>query len=199
MKRRIDRVVIAIVVMLLAGCGGGKHQRPWGTLQECEEKNAELSLQAQTLQTQNEQLTEQVTTLSELDKNTRFSAINTLEKIQIARNTGFYDKNEDGTKETLVVYLKPRDTAQDTVKAPGQATIELWDLNKPENDAKLMEWTIPPDQLHTAWGGTIFHSYYRIALPLEMALKSQTEYTLKVTFTDYLSGKVLTNQTTVAP
>lgn len=186
-----------IIILSLAGCGGKAQQHPWGTLKECEDQNTELSLQVQALQTQNDQLTEQVTTLSALDKNTRLSALDTLEKVRIGKYTGFYDTDENGTKESLVVYLEPLDAAQDTVKAPGQVIIELWNLNAPENDAKLMEWTVNPEQLFTTWGGTIFHSYYRIALPLEITVQPQTEYTLKITFTDYLGGKVLSDQKTV--
>jgi len=200
MKQRIGIfILMAMAAILPAGCGGRAQQHPWGTLKECEDQNTDLSLQIQTLQTQNDQLTEQVATLSSLNGKTRLAALDTLEKIRIGKYTGFYDSDENGTKESLVVYLEPLDTAQDTVKAPGQATIELWNLNAPENNDKLKEWTIPPDQLYAAWGGTIFHSYYRIALPLETAPQPQTEYTLKVTFTDYLSGKILSDQKVIQP
>jgi len=188
-----------IIILSLTGCGGKAQQRPWSSLKECQDQNTDLSQQIQTLQANNDQLTEQVAALSTLNGKTRLAALDTLEKIRIGSYTGFYDTDENGSKESLVVYLKPIDTAQDTVKAPGQAVIELWDLNAPENDAKLKEWTVDSDQLHTAWGGTIFHSYYRIPLPLNLIPHERKEYTLKVTFTDYLSGKVLCDQTTLAP
>jgi hypothetical protein len=198
MKRRIDTLIIAMVVVLLTGCGGRSQQHPWGTLKECQDQNTDLSLQIQTLQTKNDQLTEQVATLSTLDSKTRLDALDTLEKIRIGKYTDFYDKDENGTKETLIVYLEPLDTVQDTIKAIGLAKIDLWDLNASEDKAKLAEWTIEADELHTSWGGTIFASYYRIKLPLETTPDKQKEYTLKVTFTDYLSGKVLTSQKVIS-
>lgn len=214
MKRRIDIVIIALVIGLLAGCGGRAQQHPWGTLTECEDQNTELSLQIQTLQTKNDQLTEQVATLSGLDKNTRLPALDTLEKIRIGKYTGFYDADQNGTKESLVVYLEPLDTAQDYIKAVGTVNIELWDLSAPEDKAKGAEWTVEPTDLHKNWGGTIFRSYYRLEFVVTDLLPAPrnrvgthlrsasydgqaaypAEYTLKVTFIDYLAGKVLTDQ-----
>jgi outer membrane murein-binding lipoprotein Lpp len=198
MNRRIDTLIIAMAVALLAGCGGG-NQHPWDTLKECEDQNTRMSLQAQTLQTQNDQLTQQVTTLSALNGKTRLAALDTLEKVRIGKHTGFYDTDENGTKEMLVVYLEPLDTAQDYIKAIGTVNIELWDLNAPEDKAKRAEWTVEPADLQKNWGGTIFRSYYRIQLPLKITADKQKEYTLKATFTDFLSGKVRTDQTTIRP
>ncbi|MHC4905983.1 MAG: hypothetical protein ACYTFX_10495 [Planctomycetota bacterium] len=193
MKRWIDTLIIAMVAILLVGCGNGT-QKSRGALEECQDQNTDLSLQIQTLQTKNDQLTEQVATLSAMDSKTRLTALDTLDKIRIGKYTDFYDKDENGTKETLIVYLEPLDTVQDTIKAIGTVKIELWDLNASEDKAKLAEWTIGADKLHTSWGGNIFAAYYRIKLPLETTPDKQKEYTLKVTFTDYLSGKALTGQ-----
>ena len=129
----------------------------------------------------------------------RLSALDTLEKIRIGKYTGFYDTDENGTNESLVVYLEPLDTAQDYVKAAGTVNIELWDLNAPEDTARLEEWTVKPADLQKSWGGTIFRSYYRIQLPLKITADKQKEYTLKATFTDYLSGTVRTDQAVLEP
>ena len=199
MKRRIDIfTLITLAAILLAGCSSGK-KRPWDTLEDCIQANTELSMQVQALESENTQLTEQVNTLSTLDTAARLEALDTLEKIRIGKRTGFYDKDDDGTNETLVVYLEPLDTAKDFVKAVGRINIELWDLNTAEDKAKLAEWTLEPAELHKTWGGTIFAAYYRIKLPLEVAPDQQKEYTVKLTFTDYLSGKVLTDQKTIIP
>lgn len=199
MERRIDTLIIALAVMLLAGCGGGT-QRPWGTLKECEDENTKLSTQNQHLEIQNTQLKKTVAVSLELDKDVRFETLDTLETIRISKHTGLYDKDENGTKETLVVYLEPLDTAQDHIKAVGTVKIELWNLNAPEGKAKLTEWTIKPAELHTSWGGTIFRSYYRLSFAIADILSGQEkELTVKATFTDLLSGKVLSDQTTIAP
>ena len=193
MKRRIDIFILIALAALLIGCGGGtKH--PWDTLEKCEQENIELSLRAQALEAENDQLTEQVDTLSKLKPATRLKTLDTLDKIRIGKRTGFYDKDDDSTNETLVVYLEPTDTAHDTIKAVGQAKIELWDLNAAAGQAKLTEWTLEPEDMHNAWAGNIFDAYYRIKLPLEISPDQKKDYTVKVSFTDYLSGKILTDQ-----
>ena len=193
MKRRIDIFILIALAALLIGCGG-KTKRPWDTLEKCEQENIELSLRAQALEAENDQLTEQVDTLSKLKPATRLKTLDTLDKIRIGKRTGFYDKDDDSTNETLVVYLEPTDTAHDTIKAVGQAKIELWDLNATAGQAKLTEWTLEPEDMHNAWGGNIFDAYYRIKLPLEISPDQKKGYTVKVSFTDYLSGKILTDQ-----
>ena len=194
MKRRIDILIVAALTAgLLAGCSSGK-KRPWNTLEDCIQANTELSMQVQALESENTQLTEQVNTLSTLDAKARLEALDTLEKVRIGKRTGFYDKDDNGTKETLVVYLEPLDSAQDYTKAVGKVNIQLWDLNTAEDKAKQAEWTVEPNDLQKTWGGTIFAGYYRIKLPLKITPDQQREYTVKVTFTDYLTGKVLTDQ-----
>ena len=193
MKRWIEWMMIGIAVVLLTGCRS-ENRRTWDNLVECRRNNDELSLRVNSLESEKVQLTEQLHTLSKLDAAARLETLDTLEKIRIGKRTGFYDKKGDGTNDTLVVYLEPKDTAQDTIKAIGKVTIELWNLNVAEDKAKLGEWTLEPNQLHNSWGGNIFASYYRIKLPLKNAPDKTKEYTLKITFTDYLTGKVLTDQ-----
>lgn len=198
MKRRIAIIIFVSQLLIIAGCSS-KTQQPWESLKKCAQKNTELSLQVQTLEAENTQLTEQVNTLSKLDAKARLETLATLDKIRVGKRTGFYDKDNDGAYETLVVYLEPRDTAQDTVKAVGKVKIELWDLNTASDDIKPAEWVIEPAELHTLWGGNILDSYYRIKLPLENVSVQKKEYTVKVSFTDYLSGKVLTDQKVITP
>jgi len=192
MIRRIDIFMIAMVVLWLAGCEAPQ-QRTWDTLTECKQENTELSLHVQQLQNENTQLTQQLETTLELDKDVRLNSISTLQTVHIGSRTGFYDKDENGIAETLVVYLEPKDTAQDAIKAIGKVDIELWDLDDPNNSLVEM-WEVIPEILHTAWGGTIFNAYYRLEFLPDNTLKQGTVYTIKMTFTDYISGKVLTDQ-----
>lgn len=196
MKRRIDSFILIALATMLAGCSSGK-KRPWDTLEACIQANTELSMRVQSLESENTQLTEQVNTLSTLDAAARLEALDTLEKIRLGKRTDFYDKDDNGTNETLVVYLEPLDAAQDFIKAIGKVNIQLWDLSVEGSKAKQAEWTLEPAELHPTWGGTIFAAYYRIKLPLEITPDQKKEYTLKISFTDYLTGKVLTDQKVV--
>ena len=199
MKNMIARYIPAcLLIMLLTGCGDRKVL--WADMEKLKRQNTDLSLQVQKLQQENTQLNEQVDTLAGMDKGVRLQALETLETIRLGRRTGLYDLDENGTKETLVVYVEPLDTAQDYVKAIGSIRVELWNLNALEAKAKLAEWTLTPVEAQKLWGGNIFASYYRLPFPVTDILSgNEKELTVKVTFTDYLSGKVLGDQTTITP
>ena len=196
-KPRVEYVMALFAAVLLAGCGG-QNNTLWDDIEALKKENTDLSMQVQTLQQENDQLNEQVDTLSVLDKNTRLQNIDTLDKIRINKRTGLYDTDENGTKETLIVYVEPLDTAQDYVKAVGTVKVELWNLNSDIVDVKLADWTLEPTETQKFWGGNIFASYYRLPFEIADILSGQEkELTVKVTFTDFFSGRVCRNQTTI--
>lgn len=183
--------------MLIAGCGS-QGKMLWDDIKTLEAEKTELSMQLEKLQQENTQLAEQVNTLTGLDRNIRLQALSTLEKIQLTNRTSFYDKDNDGTLDTLIVHIQPIDSQQDQIKAVGSCTIELWNLNNSQQQSKLGQWDFDPAFLSLNWGGNIFSSYYRISIPITDTIAAQTnELTLKVTFTDYLSGKILSDQTVI--
>lgn len=192
-------VTVFLFTILLGGCGGRQNVL-WEDMEQLQQENTDLSLQVQSLQEKNTQLTDQVNTLAGLNKQIRLQALDTLETIRLHRRTGLYDLDEDGTKETLVVYVEPLDTAQDTVKAAGSVNVQLWNLDVDSAEAKLADWTLSPVELQQLWGGNIFASYYRLPFPISDILTgAEKELTVKVTFMDYQFGKVLTDQTTIIP
>jgi hypothetical protein len=180
----------------LSGCGGGSgtDRTVWDNLEETKRQNVDLSLQVQALEEENRSLKQQVQTLTGLDSQARLEQLDTLTAIRLHKRTGLYDLNEDGTCESLIVYLQTMDLQQDQVKTAGRCTIELWDLDRPAEKAKLAEWTLSADELQKTWGGTIFSQYYRIVLPLDTAVAEGTDLTVKAAFTDLLTGKVLKDQ-----
>lgn len=178
---------------VLSGCGGSD-RTVWNNLDDAERENTALSLQVQQLQEENETLRRQVQTLSGLDRGARLADLDTLTAIRLHKRTDLYDTDEDGTPESLIVYLQTIDSQQDQVKAAGQCTIELWDLGRPAEQAKLAEWTLSADDLQKTWGGNIFAQYYRIVLPLNEVPSEGDSLTVKAVFTDLLTGKVLKDQ-----
>ena len=198
-KRTVQFSMVLAAAALLAGGGGGESPL-WGSLDALKAENTELKLRVQSLQAQNDQLNEQVDTLSGLDKNVRMKDLDTLDKIQIGRHTGLYDLDKNGTNEVLAVYVEPLDMTQDYIKAIGHIEVELWDLDAPAAKAKLADWSLAPKDIETLWGGTIFTSYYRLQFPVAGILSGQEKnLTVKVTFTDFLSGKILSDQTAISP
>jgi hypothetical protein len=87
------------------------------------------------------------------------------------------------------------DDTGDPIKAAGAMEVQLWDLNKPSGDALLGKWSVEPSELKKLWFDSIGLTGYRFKYNVgTMVGKAGTELTVKVSFTDYLSGRVFTEQ-----
>ena len=173
------------------------------------ESKEQLHKQLKEVESENEQLKQQVQTLSGLKPEIRLENVYNLKRIQITRYTGFYENEEngqirsgmpDGKKKKLIVYLQPIDQDGDIIKATGVVDVELWDLNKPAKEALLGRWNIGTDELRKCWFATVLIINYRLvfdAPPQVIAIKEPL--VVKVTFADYLSGKVFTEQKIIEP
>ncbi len=194
-------LLMAACVCSLAGCSVNVGKSPlWGQIDDKQAQINQLKTENQKLQQENENYHKQVETLSVLDKTARMEAMNTLERMEIAKRTGLMDENKDGKKDTLVVYLKPYDTHGDPIKMAGRARIELWDLNAPADKAKLGEWDIQPEELAKMWSSTFLTSYYRLRYDVAKLVEGhEKELTVKAEFTDFVSGRVLREQATIKP
>jgi cell division protein FtsB len=150
------------------------------------------------IKAENEQLKKQIETLTGIDKPVRIDAISTVSMIELTDRSGIRSKTKDSNdvNETLVVYLKTIDDMGDVVKAPGQAKVELWDLNAKPAEALLGSWTVEPANLKKSWSGSFMTNYYKLTFDANAIPKDQKrqELTLKAEFTDYMSGKILKAQ-----
>lgn len=198
MKTRM--LVIAAMACFLVGCSPTSRtsDHPWQTLEDCHAANTDLQMRVEALLAENTLLTEQAQTLSTLDNHTRLNSLATLESIHIGKRSGLYDKDDDGHKEKLIVYLEPKDTTQDYIKAIGQCKVELWNLNDEPQAAMIKHWTVGSTDLHGVWGGNIFGAYYRLMFDIDGLLPDNIgEITIKAEFTDFLSGKVVRDRKTI--
>ena len=191
----------ALAILALAGCSVSVGKSPlWGQIDDKQAQINQLKTENQKLQQDNEAYRMQVETLSGLDKTARMEAMNTLERMEIAKRTGLLDENKDSKKDTLVVYLKPYDTHGDPIKMAGRARIELWDLNAPADKARLGAWDIQPEELAKMWSSTFLTSYYRLRFDVAKLVEGcDKELTVKAEFTDFVSGRVLREQATIQP
>jgi hypothetical protein len=148
----------------------------------------------------NEQLKKQVKTLSGAREQATFDDIHSIERVEITNYTNLYDKNDDGKMDTLIVYLKPSDVQADIIKAPGEVDVELWNLNKPGAEAQLGKWHVKPDELKKLWFATLVTINYRLTFDITGKIEKYDEpLTVKVTFTDHLSGKTFKEQKAIKP
>jgi hypothetical protein len=196
---------VRIITIITAGCllaiaAGCESSNPAKGVKTLKQENTELKSQIEQSKSETEQLKNQVQVLSKLPPEVRLEDLYNLQKIKITRYTNLYDKDKDGKKEKLLVYIQPIDEQRDIVKATGAVDVELWDLNKEAGQAQLGQWHVTPGELKTLWYATLITINYR--LPFDVADKitgDEKELVVKVTFTDYLSGKVFEEQKIIKP
>ena len=195
-NRKSSVLSVALCILSVAGCSNPKvKESPTIKIEQLTQENTKLTDQVEKLTSQNKDLKNQIKTLSGLPENIRFESIDRLGSIKIGRYTGFFDKNNDGKKETLIVYIQPIDKQGDIIKEFGSVEVQLWDLNKPENKALLDQWKIGLDELKKLWFATVVSSSFRLTFNVADIIENlQGPLTVKVTFTDYLTGKVFTKQ-----
>jgi cell division protein FtsB len=191
----------AICFLTLAGCNKANEKAQLlDKIDQLTEQNAQLTSRIEQTESQNRQLTEQVNVLSSLPEKIKSEKLYTLKKINIHRFTGFYDKNNDGKKETLIVHLQPIDEQLDVIKAIGEVNVQLWDLNQPEDQALIRQWNIGPEELQKTWITSMFTISYRLPFNVSKIVENfDKPYTVKVKFTDYMSGRIFENQTVIKP
>ena len=186
----------------VAGCGSTYTESP---LQERVEiltiEQQQLMSQLEQSKAENEQLTKQIHTLSGLPEGLKGQNLYSVQNIEIGKYTGLFDKDKDGTKEKLIVYIEPIDELGDVIKAAADIEVELWDLSKTDGSALLAKWPpVKPDELKKLWFDSMLKVNYRLTFDVTDKIKSVDEpLTVKVTFTDYLSGKVFKKQKVINP
>jgi hypothetical protein len=190
-----------ILIFLVVGCQPAD-EGPSLALQieNLTQEKAKLQEQIEQSKGENEELKEQLQTLSGLPANVRLENMYRLERIKLGRLSGFFDKDKDDKRETLIVYITPYDKDGDGIKATGSMNVQLWDLNKPEDESLLGEWDVPPGELKKLWFKTVLSVNYRLTFDISDKVESFDEaLTAKVTFTDYLTGKVFKDQQVIKP
>ncbi len=195
-------IAAGCLLSFLFGCDQAANQRISlrEQVRQLNAQNTELQSELADMQGENERLSRQVNVLSALGGDVRAEKLNRVKQIKIGKYTNFYDKDDDGTKEKLIVYVQPVDEAGDVIKAAGAVDVQLWDLNKDDGEARLGQWTIGPDELKELWFATMLTINYRFVFDVSTIVQQFTEpLTVKVAFTEYLTGRTFTEQKVIKP
>jgi len=166
---RCSLFVVALISLAFAsGCEiktGGKSTASKQTQQLTTQKT-DLQNQLEQIKAENDRLKKQAESLSTLPPDKRADAIYHIKAVKIGRFTNFYDDDKTLTaagKKKLVVYVEPIDETGDAVKAGGTVEVQLWDLNKKENEARLAQWRVEPNEIKKLWLGGMLSSGYRLS------------------------------------
>jgi hypothetical protein len=209
MTLAIRSLLFVVTLFSLAFASGCNNARPSGKptssqqVQQLTSQKTDLQNQLEQTKAENDRLKKQAESLSKLPGDKRADAIYHLKSIRIGRFTNFYDKDKTPGatgKKNLVVYVEPIDETGDVVKAGGAAEVQLWDLSKKENEARLAQWRVEPNEIKTLWLGGMLSSSYRLSFDAAGIVdKFDKPLTVKVNFTDYLSGMTFTEQFIIRP
>lgn len=120
----------------------------------------------------------------------RLDALFTVHDVEIGRLTGGADLARDGGfDEGIKVYVTPRDSAGDALKATGRLVIRTFDLANPP--VLLGEWTFSPEQLKPLWVGFGLVRGFVIELPWK-TVPQTPELVVRIEFEDALTGRIVT-------
>jgi hypothetical protein len=188
------------VVLLFSGCGAAPSQ-----------VNIELRKELQDLRAQNSQLERQhaadAATIAALQHQStiggpvaqldpaKLDKLFTTAEISLGKLAGGYDADPNTPgDEAIRVQATPKDASGQQLKAAGSFVIEAFDLT---GDGRLLgRWNYDVDQSKAAWRGDALLYAYVFTIPLEQR-PSTPQITLKVTFTDELTGRQFTAQRSI--
>lgn len=164
------------------------------------QRNADLENELAQAETEIKQLQDRIEVLADLPEDVKGENIYKLSEVRLAKHTGFYDKDDDGVKESLIVYIEPVDTHGDIIKATGSIGVELWNLENPNGQAKLGHWEVGPEELAESWFNTLMRTNFRLTFDVSQAVSDFSDpLTVKLTFIDHLSGNAFKQQHVIEP
>jgi len=199
--KTIPFILTVSLLAVVAGCqNNGNKPTPAEQINTLKQENIRIARQVEQLKKENKRLEDRCDVLSGLPEQVKGQNLYRLKTIKITRYTNLYDKDKDGQYEKLIVYIQPIDEDGDIIKAAGAVDVQLWDLNKEQSQALLGQWRVSRSELKKLWFATLIIINYRLTFDVADKIdKFDEPLTVKVTFTDYLSGRVFKEQKVIEP
>lgn len=196
----MKKMVIGVVILgILAGCRSTEElRRQENMIEQLQEQKTELQQQLEKVTTERNQLESQIEVLTSLDSKVKAKDIYDMQSLRIGNYTGFYDKDDDGTTETLIVYLQPIGLNGDVVRAIGDIEVQVWNLNAPAGGGMIKRWSVEPAELKDNWYCSLITNYRLTFEAGDIAANAEGDLTVRIIFTDHLSGKVFKEQTVIS-
>ncbi|MGB7156918.1 MAG: hypothetical protein WBD40_02560 [Tepidisphaeraceae bacterium] len=190
-------VAVALIATALAGC-----RSPSKANIELRKQNAALRDDVASLKLAHEddlaaikQLESRATTVPVLPHE-RLSTLFTAHGLKLGKLTGGWDADrETPGDEGLQIFVVPTDQDGDELKAAGSFVVEAFDLTK-SGETRLGRWEVSSEQAAKKWLGNALQYGYIIELPWQEA-PTGDEVTVRVTFTDELTGRAFDAQRVV--
>lgn len=125
--------------------------------------------------------------------NDKLQSLFTTHGIRLGRLTGFaYTDAKSPGPDGIKIYVTPFDSTSDDLKAAGSFTVEAFDLTT--SGARIGKWDFSTADAKKLWNGQGLLYEYVLPCKFEGEAPRASELTLKVTFTDELTGRTYTQQ-----
>ncbi len=115
-------------------------------------------------------------------------------KIALGQYTGGSDLDGQPGHDGVKVYLRPIDQHGDTIKTAGTVRIQLYDLAAPADQTLIGQFDFDVDQVSKAFSGGFMAYHFTFTCPWKPAPPKNAGLTIRVEFTDYLTGKKFSAQ-----
>jgi hypothetical protein len=124
----------------------------------------------------------------------RLDELFTVAGIKLGRLTGGFDADPQAAgDESIRVHLVPFDSVGDDLKAAGSVVVEAFDLSS--DAARVGRWSFDLASTRSAWNSSGLLYEYVLDCPLAgVVVPKSAELTLRVTFTDALTGRSFSAQ-----
>lgn len=115
--------------------------------------------------------------------------------LKLGRLTGWATWTESGqARDGLKVYVVPLDADGDELKSAGAFRVEAFDLTK--ENPRIGRWDFSTEEARMLWYGSGLLYEYVLPCPFEVSVDA-SELTLRVTFTDLLTQRVIVKQSVI--
>lgn len=164
-------------------------------VQKLDGEVAQLKQQHETDEATIKGLTQRTGTVPTLEP-ARLEKLFTASSIGLGKMTGGVDLDPSKPgDEGFKVYVKPYDQYSDHLKAAGSFVVEAFDLADQKNPS-LGRWEFPVEKAQDNWHSFLTRYEYVLTCPWQNGrVPHHGDVTVKVTFTDELTGRVFTRQT----
>jgi len=187
-------LILGLAVLAVAGCGPTREHyevRIARLDQIIVEKDHQLAARHATIKEQQKRIDDMVGLPGPILERVFYPV-----RLEIEKLSGGEDYDGQPGDDGVTVYLRPLDKAGDVVKALGVIRIQLYDLANPPGRNLLGEYDFPAKTVGNEWRGKLWTYHYTLKCPWQHGPPEHSEVTIRAVFQDYLTGHVMSAQTT---
>jgi hypothetical protein len=186
-----------LVSVVAAGCDsvpGADYRAVQRELLTTQEQVARLERQVAQEQQANRTLQEQVAQARGVDPQSLDQLVAPV-KIQLEGQSGGFDSDEKAGHDGVILYIQPIDAQGHVIKVAGAIDVTVLDLAEPQGRQVVAECQFDVPTSMSLWSGRLWTHHFTVRCPFPPGrLPRHNELTVRVEFTDLLTGRTLTAQ-----